>query len=164
MKQAITLRVPIHEDWDAGDRVQVFTDFGTGTVNLTKPLLPRPVSVFPGKHRARGLGSQPVGSGRVKDGRASRPHRGIRTTRVGRTPVGNAEPFVALTVNVPAAFGQWKFAVRVVDAFQNVQAGGEQEIEAIVSGTDPMPLRRLDFDSYDGGSDQVTFNLTRNTE
>ena len=164
MKQAITLRVPIHADWDAGDRVQVFTDFGTGTVDLTKPLLARPVDVFPGRHRARGLGFQPVGRGRVKGGRASRPHRGIRTTRVGRTPVGNAEPFVALTVNVPAAFGQWKFAVRVVDAFQNVQAGGAQEISAIVSGTDPSPLRRLEYAGYDNVNDQVTFTLTRNTE
>lgn len=87
MKQAVTLRVPIDVDWDAGDRLQVYSDFGSGTIDTTKPLVVRGPDMFPGQQQARGVGVRPVGIGRVGDGKAARRRGGIGRSRLGVTPV-----------------------------------------------------------------------------
>ena len=163
-QQTITVRVPVNDAWDASDRLQVYTDFGSGTIDLTKPLLSRQSGLFTGQHPARGVGRQPVGRGRVGSGKASRARGGVGRTRVGRTPVGRTPPFVDLIVDVPAEFGTWKFAVGAVDRDGTVQSGGLQETSLVVSGTDPPPLASFAFDSYDGGNDQVTFDIEQGTD
>jgi len=69
-----------------------------------------------------------------------------------------------VVVEVPAAFGNWKFAAAAVDRFGTVQAGSLQEVEAVVSATDPAPLQRIDLADYDGETDVVTFDLALNAE
>lgn len=164
MKQTVMLRVPIDDDWDAGVRLQVYTDFGTGTIDTDSPLLQRGLDLFPGKHRARGVGTQPVGVGRLGDHKAARPRAGIRHAIVGQTAVGTSPPFVVIPVQVPAAFGAWKFGVEAVDANGNVQGGGLAEVTAMVSGTEPPPLKSLSLVGYDATKDQLTLSFTREAE
>ena len=163
-KQTVLLKVGIPEGWDAGDRVQVYTDFGTGSVDLTKPLLARAFDVFPREHPARSYGRQPYGRGRLGDGKAPRRTTGIGRTIHGKTPYGTAPPLVKIPVQVPAAFGTWKFAVRVVDQAGNPQSAALEVITAVVSGTEPPPLASFTFDSYDAETDQVIFAFTRSVD
>lgn len=158
-KQPIQLRVPISADWDAGDRLEVFTDFGTGSLDMDTPLLSRAANPFPGEQPAKPVGLRTVGKGRVGDSRAGRARTGIGQSRVGVTPVGTTPDCIDLEVDVPAAFGPWKFGVRAVDAEGTVQAGGIQEISLVVSGTEPDPPTAFAFNNHDSGSDQVTFDL-----
>lgn len=163
-KQTVTLRVLVDDAWDANDRLEVYTDNGTGTIDTTTPLLVRQGGVFPGRHPARGVGRQPVGRGRVGTGKAALSSGGIGRTRVGKTPVGRTPLFVDLTVDVDAAHGTWKFAVGAVDRDGSVQSGGLQETSLVVSGTDPPPLNKFELNSYDGGSDQVIFDIAQGTD
>ena len=163
-KETIRLRVPISDTWDAGDRLQVFSDFGGGEIDTDRPLLARPVEVFAGQWPAKGLGRQPLGVGRLGDGRASRARTGLGKTILGVTPCGTTPPYLEVVVEVPAAFGNWKFAAAAVDRFGTVQAGSLQEVEAVVSATDPAPLQRIDLADYDGETDVVTFDLALNAE
>ncbi len=159
MRQAIRFKVPVDEGWDAGDRLQVFTDGGTGAIDLTKPLLVRGHDVFPGRDRLGGVGRRPVGVGRVGDSRAARPRGGIGRTRVGVTPVGTAPPFVTVVVDVPAAFGAWKFAVQAIGADGVVQSAALVETTIVVSGTDPDPLDSLTINGFDQPSSVLTFDF-----
>lgn len=163
-KQAVTLRVPIDESWDAGASLQVFCDFGSGTIDTSKPLLRRPREVFAGQRAARGVGLQPVGIGRTGDFKASRPRGGLGRTRVGVTPLGTTPPFIDVTVDVPPAFGVWKFAAQVLDRDGNPQSGPLQEISAVVSGTQPAALKSFSLFGYDAGADQVIFDFTTDAE
>ncbi len=163
-KQTVLLTVPISGAWDAGDRIEVFTDFGDGSLDMAAPLLVRGLDLFPGRQAARPVGRRAVGRSRVGDGHASRPKPGVGHSVVGVTPVGRTPTYVPVAVDVPAAFGKWKFGVRVVDADGNVQGGGLQEIELVVSGTEPAPLTSFAFASYDSESDQVTFDIVRSAE
>ncbi len=163
--QAITLRVPIGDDWDGGHRVQVYTDRGSGTVDTSRPLLARPAEIFPGQLASKGYGMHPWGRGRFGDNKPSRPRTGVYGRQIyGVSPYGNPEPFMEVTVEVPAAFGAWKFGVEVVDRFGTVQSGGLQEIVAVVSGTDPAPVSAFAVAGYDSQTDQVTFGFEKNTE
>lgn len=155
--QRIILPIPIDADWDAGDRIQVYTDWGDGTIDLSRPLLARPMDVFPGQQRAKPLGQQPVGAGRVGDFKANRPRRGLGRTRVGMTPVGTTPSVIDVPVDVPPAYGTWKFAAQVVDVHDNVQAEAPAEISAVVSGTEPPPVATLLLIIYSPGTDQATF-------
>ncbi len=155
--QRVILPIPIADGWDAGDRLQVFTDWGDGTIDTSTPLLARPLNIFPGQQRAKPLGRQPVGRGRVGDHKASRPRRGLGRTRIGRTPVGTTPAVIHVPVDVPPAFATWKFAAQVVDVNGNVQSEDPAEISAVVSGTEPGPLASFALDSYDDGTDQATF-------
>ena len=163
-KQTVTLRVPVDDDWDAEDRVQVYTDFGSGMIDMTRPLLSRQRDVFPGQHHARGFGEQPFGVGRFSDFKAERPVSGFEQTPFGVAPFGTPGPFVELTVDVDAAHGKWKFAVKAVDRDGTVQGGALQETSVVVSGTDPPPLARFAFNGYDGVNDQAIFDIEPGTD
>ena len=165
MKTPVTLRVSIDSSWDADTRLQVYTDEGGGTVDTTRPLLPDPKAVFPGAAKSKGYGRQPYGRGRHGNHKPARSRNGGYGRRVyGRTPHGRSEPYLAVTVQVPATFGLWKFAVEAVDQYGNVQAGGLAEIQRVVSGTEPPPIKDLALSNYDAGSDQVTLKFALNTE
>lgn len=163
MRQSVTLRIPVQEGWDGGDRLQVFCDFGTGTLDTTRPLLPEPIEVFPLRAAAMGVGLQSVGATRA-DLRAPRRPGTIGQGVVGVTPVGEAPDSVEVTVDLPAAFGAWKFAARAIDRLGNVQSGGLTPITKVVSATEPAPLKSFAFASYDGVTDRVTFAFERNAE
>lgn len=163
-KQTIILRVAIDENWDAGDRLQVFTDSGSGVVDMSKPLLRRPFALFPGQQPAQAYGRQPYGFGRHGDNLASRPATGGLMSIYGTTPHGGTLVAVEVAVEVPPAFGVWKFAAQVVDGFGNVQAGGPLELAVLVSGTQPAPPAAFGFVSYDAPSDRVTFGFSKDAE
>lgn len=163
-KQSITIRFPYDNGWDAGDRVQVFCDFGSGTIDVSKPLLSRAVELFPGKTRARGFGQQPLGVGRFGDGKAARPPGALGRTIFGVTPFGTAPPLFGVVVDAPPVHGAWKFAARAVDRFGNVQAASLAEKSVYLSATDPTPIGRFALASYDAGTDVVTFDLVMGTE
>lgn len=164
-KQSVTLRVPIASGWDGRTRLQVYTNFGSGAVDTSKPLLPRPMEVFPGQPVSRGFGARRFGLGRFGDGKPGRGGTAVfGRQRFGKTPFGNPTPFVEVTVDVAAAFGAWKFGVKAVDRFGNVQAGGAEEVTRVVSGTDPPPLKSFAVNGYDSQVDQVTFDFVKETE
>jgi hypothetical protein len=164
VKQTVTLRVPIDDDRDGGDRMQVYTDLGTGTVDTAKPLLSRGAEVFPGYPPGEGLGDDPIGEYAIGDSRPPLRRTGIGEEELGNDPIGEGTAEREIDVNVPAGFGRLKFAVEVADAYGNVQAGAAQEVTVLVSGTEPSPLRSFTFGSYDAPSDQVTFSFARNAE
>ena len=165
MKTAVTIKVPIDPDWDGETRLQVYTDRGGGTVDTTDPLLPRPVEVFPGALRAKGFGRFPLGRGRFGSNKPAYPRNGgFFDQRFGTGALGRSKPFVRLTVNVPAVFGKWKFAVEAIDAEGNVQSDPITEVARILSAAEPPTIKSFAFGSYDGGTDQVTFSLRVNTE
>lgn len=164
-KQTIILRTVIDEDWDAGTRLQVYTDRGTGTIDTSKPLLARPLEVFPGSVAANGFGTEPFGANRFGDQGPARPGTAVLDRQVfGQTPFGGGEEIIDVPVEVPAAFGKWKFVVQAIDRHGNAQSGALTEIEGVVSGTDPAPLSEFALFGYDAGTDQATFSFTRNTE
>jgi len=163
-KQTVMLRVPVDEAWDAGDALQVYADSGTGTVDLAKPLLARPAALFPGQHAAKGIGRQPVGRGRTGDLKARRSRPGMGRARVGITKVGKSPAVLQVPVEIPAAFGNWKFAVKVVDRLGVVQTAAAAELQVVVSGTEPPPLSAFAFDSYDQGADVLTFSFIKGSE
>lgn len=163
-KQSVTLAVPYDDAWDAGDRLQVFTDFGSGTIDVSKPLLSRAVEIFPRQFPSRPLGLQPLGVGRAGDGKAGRPPGKAGRTILGVTPLGTAPPLLDVAVDAPPVFGTWKFSARCVDRYGNVQAASLAEATVCLSATDPTPVATFTLAGYDAGTDVVTFNVTVGTE
>lgn len=160
MRQPITLRVPIEDDWDAGIQLQAYTDRGGGEIDTDRPLLGKAKQVFPGRQRMGGFGRHIHGYARHGDLRAGRPRNGgWGDHRWGQIAHGSSQPYARVTVNVPAAYGLWKFAVQAVDAEGNAQAGALIELERVVSGTEPEPLRRFVLSSYDSENDRFTFGV-----
>ena len=164
-KQTVVLRVPIDDDWDAGCGLQVFTDFGEGQIDTDRPLCARPIEVFPGAVASRGFGVGGFCVGRYGDDKPGRPHNDTFGMQIwGVTPFCNGSPFVEIPVSVPAGFGAWKFAVQSVDRNGNPQSGELKEISAVVSGTEPAPLRSFSFAGHDSETDRVTFDFVKGVE
>ena len=163
-RQSVTLAVPYDDAWDAGDRLQVFTDFGSGTIDVSQPLLARAVEIFPRQFPARGLGQQPLGVGQAGNGKAARPPGKAGRTILGVTPLGTAPPLLDVSVDAPPVFGTWKFAARAADRYGNVQAASLAEATTCVSATEPTPLATFRLASYDAGTDVFTFDVAVGTE
>ncbi len=163
-KIAIKLRIPYPEDADAGDALQVYTDFGSGTIDTSKPLLASPQPLFPGQSkRYEGIGTGVLGLHKI-GGRMSPPHgSNLGQTTLGITPTGQAPSYMDVVVLLSPAFGKFKFAAEIVDAEGNKQIAAMPVIERMVAATDPPPLESFSFASYDGMADTFTFGFTRNT-
>jgi hypothetical protein len=163
-KIRVTLTVEIDEAWRASDRLQVYTDFGDGSIDTTKPLLSRSLETFPDDIRQtvhhEGYGDEPYGDVPYGGAEAvsSGPH-GYGDDPYGDVEYGGALRHVEVDVLVPQAHGTWKFAVKAIDGAGNAQ-GALQEFTLFVSGTDPEPVASFAFDSYDSGDDVVTFDVT----
>lgn len=157
---AVQLRVKLADTWEVGDKVQVYTDYGTGTVDTDNPLLPEPIEMFPGDEPERGLGEGALGEGSL--GGVGPPLHypgGLGETPLGEVPLGDDEPYITVTAYVPDAFGTWKFAAGAVDEAGNVQGDALEEIEAFVSGEDPPALTVFAFAGYDDDTDKATFSF-----
>ena len=89
-KQLVTVRVPVPAGFDGGDLIQVYTDWGGGSIDTSKPLLARPYDPFGGAERARSIGRQPVGRGKVGGRLPARKRRGVGRGRLGVTAVGKS--------------------------------------------------------------------------
>lgn len=159
-KMIVDLRIIADPTWRAQDRVQVFADWGTGTIDTTRPLLAAPMRLFPADPR------ELVGHETIFDApMGAMPMSGARAVTIEPTgclenPFGEAMNtlmrFCIVPVAVDQAYGTWKFAVRVQDGAGN-QQGALQEFSMFLSGEDPPPLSAFAFDSYNAGTDKVVF-------
>ena len=106
--------MPVDQAWDAGTTLQVYTDFGAGTIDFDKPLLVKAKRVFEQGYKepaAGGVSPTRLGRGRLS-GRPNKPAIGLGRTRLGRTPLGRTPSYVEVVVRVPPAYGVHKFAVK----------------------------------------------------
>ena len=166
MRTTLKLRVPYPSPADAGDAVQLYTDRGTGTVDTTKPLLQAPAELFPaGLRRFDGFGSEVFGESVPETGFALPPAPlGFGSEIFGETPFGDALAYREVTVQIPPAFGVHQFKSRMLDEAGNPQGDALPLGEFLVSSEQPPSLKSFAFDSYDSGSDRVTFAFSKNTE
>jgi len=183
MRTPVKLRVPYPADADAGDALQVFTDFGLvrartllaphgvpkgslSPVDLTRPLLKAGAGLFiEALRRSQGLGSETLGE-TVPETTLAQPPRapGLGDEWLGETPCGETFSYREITVHVPPAFGMHRFAVQLVDEAGNPQGVAPVELGAFVSSEEPPRIREFAFASYDAGNDRLNFNLSKNTE
>lgn len=160
---SVNLRIPVDDSWRAGDTLQVYTDFGTGTIDTDQPLLPRRIAAFTEKRAELGYGefdihAVPYGLERAPSQRSG--GYGDQPYGDGVDGYGGGQPYVEVTVEVDETFGAWKFAAEVADAAGNVQADALTEITHLVSGEDPDPADSFAFNSYDSGNDQCVFDVS----
>lgn len=159
----VSLQVQIDPTWRPSDRLQIYTDSGSGTVDDSAPLLATPAEIFPdeardlvefGGHGSWSHGSVPhggaisVASPDKLKGHGSWPH--------GSVPHGGGPAYAVIEVQIPQAFGDWKFSAEAIDGAGNVQ-GALSEFTQRVSGEDPLPLTSFSFSSFNIGTDTATF-------
>jgi len=161
MRQRVRLRIEIDPTWRANDRLQVFTDWGTGTIDTDKPLLFRPVRIFPDDPR-EDVAPRPWMTERLGTAISSRA-RGGRSGigEEGLWPAGGLgawKRYRAVEVLLPSAYGTWKFACRVIDGAGNEQ-GDLVEFSRFMSGEDPAPVASFAYDSFDDETDKATFAI-----
>ncbi len=155
---AVTLRINVPGAWQHGTRVQVFCDFGTGTIDLGQPLLARPIDPYARTVRPRGHGS--VAHGSVPHGAATAElgGGGHGYHAHGSVAHGAAVSSFVVTVQVPDACGLWKFAAQAIDEAGNAQGDALTEWQAYVSGRQPRPVGGFALVGYDQPSDTLTFS------
>jgi len=164
MRTLVTIRVLIPEGADVGDAVQVYTDNGTGTVDLNAPLLARAARIVPaaGK-RSGGYGSVPYGRARYGSQKlAPQRQASLATTTFGRGAYGRTPDFLEVTVPVLPGFGTRKFAARLVDEEGNAQGAAAPETAVLLSSIEPPTMRSFAFDSMQGS--RARFAIAVNTE
>jgi len=183
MRTPVKLRVPYPADADAGDALQVFSDFGVvrartlpaphgvpqgslSPVDRTRPLLKAGAGLFVGAlERSEGLGSETLGE-TVPETTLAQPPRayGLGDELLGETPCGETFSYREITVHVPPAFGMHRFSVQLLDEAGNPQGATPVELEAFVSSEEPPGIHEFAFSSYDAGNDRLTFSLSKNKE
>jgi len=156
--------VPYTEAMDAGDRVQVHGDSGTGTVDTATPLMGRGgAALFRPQKRSAGFASAPLGGGVIGTDRAQPLSiGGFGHEAVGLTPIGETPLLRPVTVHVRPAYGVHKFQARVTDGEGNAQGGSLPEVSVMVSSQRPASMGDFSFAQYSGG--KVTFNIASNKE
>jgi len=166
MRTTVKIRVPIPEGADAGDRLQVFGDFGSGTIDLNRPLLARPVAVFRGaRKRFGGHGTEVYGESVHATGRQGLdPGPGHGSEIYGVTPYGTVPETMEVAVSVPPSYGLHRFAVRLLDQMGNPQGAALPEVTVFLSSTAPPGLASFAFDSFDSGPRTATFVFARDSE
>lgn len=162
MRTLVNIRVPIPTTADAGDAVQMYTDAGSGTVDLAKPMLARPKAIHATGRRSRGLGSGVLGRGPL--GQATPPvesNGGLGSGLLGAGALGSSAEFVEAVIAVRPMYGVLKVAARVVDREGNVQ-GSAPEIAVMVSSSTPPGMRSFAYESMQSGKPR--FALDKNLE
>lgn len=163
-KLRVRLRVQLDDAWRAQDRLQVYTDWGDGTVDAAKPLLSRSIRSFPMDIRRTvhhaGYGLEPYGM-TPYGGDLATPvlNSGYGFDPYGEVAYGETARYLWVDVLVPQAHGSWKFAAQAIDGAGNEQ-GALQDFIRFLSGDDPAPLGSFSYDSYDSGTDVVTFAVS----
>jgi hypothetical protein len=158
----IRLRIPIDPSWRAADRVQVYSDFGSGTVDTDRPLLNPARRLFPDDPRDANNGGSIAQNGLCRMALSRRPARrpqGMKKRSPLEASLAGTTRYVFMDVVVPAGYGMWKFAAEAADGAGNPQ-GGLNEFQQFVSGEDPPPLSSFAFDSYDDVNDVVSFSFS----
>lgn len=152
--ETLELAIPLLDEYDAGDAVDVFWDNGTGTVDYSTALTRRPVPLFrPGDLRSQGYGAHPYGLG-LPDGRADR-FGDFGASVYGTDPYGAPVPVVRVTVEVPRGFGDRVFGVKVYGPTGNA-TGTPLEFGRFMASDEPPPVVSNALSGYDAGMDRVT--------
>lgn len=155
----VTLRVNVDATWLHGTRVQVYTDWGTGTIDTSKPLLNRPLDPYARKPRPGGLGANRLGEVPLGAAAAYLGGDGPMQHALGSVSLDSAVQSFEVTVHVPDACAAWKFAAQALDEGGNAQGAALDELTAYVSGREPRPVTGLTLSGYDGGTDKLTFTF-----
>ena len=156
----LELRVPCDDDWEADDRIQVYTDYGTGVLDTDAPLLSRAVAMFPGVHFPGGYGGNDYGSVDYGSEHPTWPHTGgYGDHAYGELDYGADDPYIVIPITIEDAVGDWIFGVAVVDGAGNSQSGAIAETTYHVSGEDPTPAGTFVFSAYVSESDQCEFTI-----
>jgi len=166
MLTAVRLRVVIPRQADAGDGLQIYSDFGTGTVNMSRPLLAAPAALLESTvQRSRGYGTG--AHGKAVHGMERWPRArlsGHGRENYGKDPYAVMQRVMDVSVLMPPLYALVKFAGQIVDAAGNAQGGLLPEIELFLSAEEPPTLRRFEFSEYDAENDRVSFAIAENTE
>jgi hypothetical protein len=161
----VEIRVPVPASAKAGDRLQIYTDFGTGTVDLNQPLLVEPILLLRDATRRVQTFKDSGLKGEMKSGRpAPRSRERLGTLSGFASGLREFRQTVEAVVHVPAAYGPHKFAARIVDAFGNAQEGPLPEVTVFLSSLHPPGLRSFALADYDSENDRITFSVSRNSE
>jgi len=145
--------LPLLDEYDYGDCLDVYWDNGTGTVSYAAPLNSRPIPLFKSGVRAQGYGAHPYGLG-CPDGRADRAGD-FGASVYGADLYGAPSPVVRISVSVPRSFGDRRFGVKVCGRSGDA-TGTAYEFDRFVASAEPPPVVRNAMDSYAAGSDRVT--------
>lgn len=158
--QQVLLTIDLPDEWDGGTTLQVFTDFGSGTVDFASPLLARRAQVYPGRRRAAGYADAAWGDDSYGDfGAPLPPEEGFGEAEYGDAPYGDGERLMMLPVPIPPGYGTWKFTIRAFDEAGNQQGTISPTITAWISGTEPPPVRDFQLQGFAAG--RATFSFTR---
>lgn len=155
--QLIDVRVEVDPDWTFGTRLQIYADFGDGSVDATRALLPKTFDPYVGKQDPGGYGTVPYGSvpyGHVVDHFKG---DGYGEYGYGDQPYGEAVASITVPVRIPDAYGTWIFSPEAIDAAGNVQTDALDEFTIVVSGRNPAPLRSVTLQSVAAGIAAWTF-------
>jgi len=161
-KVEINLQLQVHSTWRSADRVQVYTDSGTGTVDADSPLLPvaRPLFPFDPLDRVAegGYGVSPYGVAGYGGGPVGCGQSGYGIAPYAEGPYAGSYEVAHVTVAVIPGYGDWIFAAQAIDGAGNEQ-GELQEFTKFLSGENPPPLSAFAYSSYDSGTDTLTFGV-----
>jgi hypothetical protein len=154
----VALAIPVQTSWPYGTRLQVYTDFGTGTIDTSQPLLAAPVDPYAGRRRPAGFAQ--AGYGETSYGGSTR--------RVGRggygghghaeVAFGGGQPRVTVVARVRDAYGNWKFAAEAIAPNGDVQTDALEEKQVFLSGRTPQPVKNVAIDSYTAGTLTLTYD------
>lgn len=161
-RMTVSLHIEVDPAWRTSDRLQIYTDKGTGTVDTAVELLTEPVAIFPDDARDlvehAGYGEDPYGETPYGGEEVAAPDGGYGEAPYGEVPYGEDPWMVIVEIQIPQAFGNWKFSAQVIDGAGNPQ-GALTEFTQFVSGEDPPQLASFNFASFNSGTDKVTFNV-----
>ena len=163
MKQRVSLAIEVDATWRTGTRLQLYTDWGTGTIDATQPLLARAAEVWPGYGPSGGFAVDRFGERGFFDGLPP-IRRGFFDAPFALYPFCEEPAFRRLEVLLPAAYANWSFAAKAIDLVGNEQDAELAESEALISGTQPPAVHRWAFESWDNANSQITFMLVPGVE
>jgi hypothetical protein len=140
-------------------RMNVYHDATTGTVNYAAPVNPSPIEVFPNDAYARGFGLCGFGSGGFGwDGSNA---IGFGAGAFGMGEFGFDAPMQSYKTD-PLANGEYKFALKVVDAYGNL-SDSATEIDVTVDSY-PRSPKRLRVKAWNGETGALTLAWDQSTD
>ena len=156
---AVTLMVPLASSWPAEATLELYTNGGSGEVDLTDPLWARALPTGRHVRQPKGLGLDPLGE--MPLGLTGPDYvaetLGLGEIPLGDGPLGESIEIAEVEVQVEQGCGMYKFAAKVRDGEGNFQGDAAVEFDHFVAGTDPPQLKSLTYGSYDSENDQCSF-------
>lgn len=162
---SLAFQIEVDTSWEADYTVQIFTDFGDGSIDESTPLFEQALALFPGVAFPGGYGETPYGDGPYGgEGAVFANTGGYGDGPYGETEGGYGEGASYVEAFVPIeldAVGDWLFGVKVYDNAGNVQSAAITEFTFHVSSEDPDPPKTFSYGSYNSGTGVFTFNVAQ---